>query len=184
MRQIGKSYLKLFIKSWMETLGTVLFLMIFTMIILGMLATPLQLSLHAAGVNKKTNTWDAQGQRIYQVNEDFAEKILYNGEKYSINYGTVVDQIAGGWFTDTTKSAIDKYVEHESTSDEEAELKSRRVELIQKLVTFARTHSMEEEYKIALSQKDNETPETIAPIKGKDIYRPEVQALFQANGGF
>lgn len=184
MRQIGKSYLKLFIKSWMETLGTVLFLMIFTMIILGMLATPLQLSLHAAGVNKKTNTWDAQGQRIYQVNEDFAEKILYNGEKYSINYGTVVDQIAGGWFTDTTKSAIDKYVEHESTSDEEAELKSRRVELIQKLVTFARTHSMEEEYKIALSQKDNETPETIAPIKGKDIYRPEVQALFQANGVF
>ncbi|QGS51473.1 hypothetical protein [Spiroplasma tabanidicola] len=56
MSKIFKKYRKLFIKTWVETIGTILFLVIFTMIVFGILATPLQLTLKASYLLKNTNS--------------------------------------------------------------------------------------------------------------------------------
>ncbi|QEH62174.1 ABC transporter permease [Spiroplasma chinense] len=107
MTNIFKSYIKLFIKSWIETLGTVLFLAIFTMVIMGMLATPLQLTLKAASIEGKTNTWDRQMQFNSVVSEESIEKI-WNEKDIEINYEGAENFVieTKGWLQEEAKQNI------------------------------------------------------------------------------
>ncbi|QGS52226.1 ABC transporter permease [Spiroplasma tabanidicola] len=120
MKNIFKSYLKLFTKTWVETLGTVLFLAVFTMIVMGMLAIPLQLSLKANGVKNATNTWDSQMQNKFNYNANFLDKVLYKGESYKIKYEDKDIEITedyskideNGWFTKKAHQTIQDYTDN------------------------------------------------------------------------
>ncbi|WP_146637387.1 FtsX-like permease family protein [Spiroplasma clarkii] len=196
MKQIGKSYIKLFIKSWIETLGTILFLMIFTMIILGMLATPLQLSLHAASVKRQTNTWSQQNLTPFTLSDEFAKQVIYDGKEHRIDYGVVVEAISGGWFTETTKNIIDDYakIEAEKTQAFQPEIKPevlleiKTIEIIKRFVSFARFNGPEREMRLGLNSQEPEDPDEctyrdvrdddVVTIKVKDFFKQEVQKMF------
>ncbi|AHI53187.1 ABC transporter permease [Spiroplasma culicicola] len=116
MKNIFKSYIKLFIKSWVETIGTIVFLLIFTMVVLGMLATPLQLSFKASSLKSKTNTWDQQMQYNKSYDDDFLYNNIYLGGEFSIEYKgeklLLLEEKENGWFTDPAKEIIKAYAEN------------------------------------------------------------------------
>lgn len=184
MKQISKSYLKLFIKSWVETLGMILFLLIFTMVIMGMLATPLQLSIRALEVRNRTNIWDKQMQSNFAISDNFANQIIFEGDEYTINYGTVVDAFEGGWFTSETREQIDRYARHlvslvglnEGDAAFEQSLLENRAGAIRGLLLFARNNGDDNYFQFWLNNL-GENIETIN-IRVGDVFHPEMQALF------
>ncbi|AOG60716.1 ABC transporter permease [Spiroplasma helicoides] len=123
MKNIFKSYLKLFAKSWVETLGSILFLAIFTMVVMGMLATPLQLSLKANSLKNQTNLWDNQMQYSYSYSDEFLGSTIYEGKEFAINYEGEKIQVVknydgtnnqgvSGWLTPKMKQIADDYSEN------------------------------------------------------------------------
>ncbi|WP_166739177.1 FtsX-like permease family protein [Spiroplasma gladiatoris] len=89
---------------------------IFTMIVMGMLATPLQLSLKAQSIKNNTNQWDTQMQYKFRYNPNFMDDVLYKGNPYKINYEQETVKITKqytdgfGWFTNEAHELIDDYV--------------------------------------------------------------------------
>ncbi|WP_026389554.1 hypothetical protein [[Acholeplasma] multilocale] len=60
MRQIIKSYLKTFAKNWVSTIGTLLFIVMLATIVIGMLATPLQLQSKIRHAEKNNTAYNSQ----------------------------------------------------------------------------------------------------------------------------
>ncbi|QHX35779.1 ABC transporter permease [Spiroplasma sp. TIUS-1] len=114
MRRIFKSYLKLFISSWLETLGTLLFLITFIIVILSMLPAPLQISLMANRTNKQTNQWD------YSVHLD-----ADNVSGTNVMDGNV-NSFSSEFLQEVTKNFLKgKLVEKARTTPNQDELKKR-----------------------------------------------------------
>ncbi|ASP27960.1 ABC transporter permease [Spiroplasma corruscae] len=125
MKNILKSYFKLFIKLWVETIGVIAFLTIFTMLVVGMLATPLQLTMKTSSIENKTNLWNQQRQTIPALTNDFInnyfinydvntdKEIKLNNENYSITINTP----EGGFFTKDSLTRIEEYAEYSKTHD-------------------------------------------------------------------
>ncbi|ALD66737.1 ABC transporter permease [Spiroplasma cantharicola] len=115
MKNIFKSYMKAFLKAWVETLGTIMFLMIFTMLIFGMLATPLQLSLKASSVKKNTNLWQEQFQGITKLDDDFIYSYIWEEETLIFEYNDMNFELnqptEQGWLQKETYDLIVEYVE-------------------------------------------------------------------------
>ncbi|WP_339030297.1 ABC transporter permease [Spiroplasma endosymbiont of Cantharis nigra] len=113
MKNIFKSYMKAFLKAWVETLGTIMFLMIFTMLIFGMLATPLQLSLKASSVKKNTNLWQEQWQGITKMDDDFIYPYIWENQEFIIEYKDMTFELnqpsEEGWLQEGTKDIIQEY---------------------------------------------------------------------------
>ncbi|AGR42384.1 ABC transporter permease [Spiroplasma diminutum] len=123
MKNIFKSYMKAFVKAWVETLGTIAFLMIFTMLIFGMLATPLQLSLKATSVKKETNLWQTQWNSRGWFDDEFIYEYAWNGKEVKFNYEGMEFNLAvpelnsdennKSWFTPEAIKLVKDYVDNE-----------------------------------------------------------------------
>ncbi|WP_236682148.1 hypothetical protein [Spiroplasma eriocheiris] len=58
MRKVLKSYLRTYLKQWIETIGLILFVTIISMAIIGMLASPLQLMGKNNQIKAQSNEWN------------------------------------------------------------------------------------------------------------------------------
>ncbi|AKU79435.1 ABC transporter permease [Spiroplasma turonicum] len=125
MKNISKSYFKLFLKLWVETIGVVVFLTIFTMLVIGMLAIPLQMTTKTDGIKSQTNLWNQQRQSIPALTNYFIDKYFINFDKnsdknISINspIGTInIKTPTDGWFSKEALSKIDEYTDYVSKND-------------------------------------------------------------------
>jgi len=78
MRQIFKNYLKTFLKNWIQTLGTILFILMMVTIVIGMLASPLQISTIINQYKNKNNDYTTfLDPRKNQMSDDFAYQYVY-----------------------------------------------------------------------------------------------------------
>jgi putative ABC transport system permease protein len=83
MKKILKSFMISFVKSWVETIGTILFLLMLCAIVLGMLTTPLQINFKIHAVQSASNTPD----NFIKVdanafNDDFIEQFFLDDTPY------------------------------------------------------------------------------------------------------
>jgi putative ABC transport system permease protein len=82
MKKILKSFMISFVKSWVETIGTILFLLMLCAIVLGMLTTPLQINFKIHAVQDASHTPDSfikVDARAF--NDDFIEEFFLNEAK-------------------------------------------------------------------------------------------------------
>ena len=75
MRIIFKSYLKTFINNWIQTLGTILFILMMCAIVIGMLTSPLQISDKLSRSEQNNNKFDTY---INQNSPTNTKNKLYN----------------------------------------------------------------------------------------------------------
>lgn len=92
MRLIINSYLKTFLKTWVSTVGILLFIIMLGAVVLGMMTTPLQLSLRINNVKRQTTQYDYRIEDGNSYTDDFAyHYFLLNGDKYTTEVdGTTV----------------------------------------------------------------------------------------------
>ncbi|AHI54017.1 ABC transporter permease [Spiroplasma sabaudiense Ar-1343] len=84
MRKVLKSYLKSFIKAWVETFGTIIFVLTLTAVVVGMVATPLQLTSKNRGIENETNHWDNYvTPKTSYFNDNFLFSYFYEGKSYN-----------------------------------------------------------------------------------------------------
>ncbi|AXK51305.1 ABC transporter permease [Spiroplasma alleghenense] len=83
MRKVLKSYLKSFVKAWVETFGTIIFVLTLTAVVVGMVATPLQLTNKNKGIENQINHWENYiTAKPSYFNDSFLYTFFYNGEDY------------------------------------------------------------------------------------------------------
>ncbi|AGR41517.1 ABC transporter permease [Spiroplasma taiwanense] len=196
MNNIFKSYIKLFIKSWVETLGTIIFLIIFTMLIMGMLATPLQLSLKASSIKRETSTWQEQRQTDGKLSEDFIEKFFT--PENQINGSVVITKVKDkeikidfpieGWFSEKSIDAINKYLEslkveiEESCNDsnetncEENYKKSEKNSLVSSLFNSYKIYHDSKELILSINEDGEENK-----LKINEIFTPTAIEILNSN---
>ncbi|KAF0852079.1 MAG: ABC transporter permease [Spiroplasma poulsonii] len=58
MKKVLKSYIRTYLKQWIESLGLILFVTILSLAVIGILASTLQLSGKNKSINQATNTWN------------------------------------------------------------------------------------------------------------------------------
>ncbi|WP_338984725.1 ABC transporter permease [Spiroplasma endosymbiont of Diplazon laetatorius] len=164
MKNIFKSYMKAFIKAWVETLGTIVFLMIFTMLIFGMLSTPLQLSFKASSIKKETNFWQEQWQGGGKLEEEFLYSYIWEDKDFKFNYESMDLKFAGpqgSWITPETKSIVNQYVddilEDQKTQENIEELKKQEtISAVKNLLWFYENYGDKVKTKFfATEQNDN-----------------------------
>ncbi|AKX33854.1 ABC transporter permease [Spiroplasma litorale] len=124
MRNISKSYFKLFLKLWVETIGIIVFLTMFTMLVVGMLAIPLQMTIKTNNIKNNTNVWDQQRQNIPAFTNDFIDNYLINYKDE--NKDIIVENSQNlikinlpneGVFSKTAIEKIDEYTEYVKKND-------------------------------------------------------------------
>lgn len=196
MKNIFKSYMKLFIRSWVETLGTIIFLTIFTMIVMGMLATPLQLSLHALSVRNNTNIWQQQMQGYKDLDDNFVYNNIFSSKKgdskFRLKYNDFEDVnlevFKDSWFTCEAQKIINNYVNDIEIKDNENKEQKEREAVIRManfLIDAYKSNGDEIEVDITYETKNSiqKTYKT-EKIKSKDIFTTDVKnALKKFNAG-
>ncbi|QHX36913.1 ABC transporter permease [Spiroplasma sp. BIUS-1] len=180
MKNIFKSYMKAFIKAWVETLGTIVFLMIFTMLIFGMLSTPLQLSLKATDVKRQTNFWQQQWQSAGWLDEEFVEKLILENKSVNFEYEGMNFEIKkpdGGWLTKETLQLVEDYAE-ETVNEQTGVNESNKPELIrQEKVSAAKDliwlYENQGDETTTSRFKTTQTPNRVLTIS--NIYTPDAK---------
>ncbi len=193
MKNIFKSYMKAFLKAWVETLGTIMFLMIFTMLIFGMLATPLQLSLKASSVKKNTNLWQEQWQGITKMDDDFIYPYIWENEEFIIEYKDMTFELnqpsEEGWLQEKTKNMIQEYAEdvvNEITGsktkisvEEEKELEKQQILSGLRAIIWYYTYYGNDNTINEFTTKEQERP-----LKVGDIFTQEAQEEIASFGNY
>ncbi|WP_338971383.1 ABC transporter permease [Spiroplasma endosymbiont of Panorpa germanica] len=91
MRKVLKSYLKSFVKAWVETFGTIIFVLTLTAVVVGMVATPLQLTSKNKQVENQTNHWENYiTPKSNYLNDQFLYSFFYLGEDYKTEDSTII----------------------------------------------------------------------------------------------
>ncbi|WP_342258894.1 ABC transporter permease [Spiroplasma endosymbiont of Dioctria linearis] len=192
MKNIFKSYMKAFLKAWVETLGTIMFLMIFTMLIFGMLATPLQLSLKASSVKKNTNLWQEQWQGITKMDDDFIYPYIWENEEFIIEYKNMnfeLNQPSDGWLKKETKEIIQAYAKDvvkeitgsktKISDEEEKELEDQQILSGLRTIIWYYTYYGNDNTINAFTTKGKERP-----LKVGDIFTQEAQKEIASFGNY
>ncbi|ATZ18647.1 ABC transporter permease [Williamsoniiplasma somnilux] len=80
MRLIIKSYLKTFTKNLTALVGTLIFIIMLTAILVGMLSTPLQLSNKIKAYEDRTVTFDYYGKSGLDLDKDFVYNYIFKND--------------------------------------------------------------------------------------------------------
>ncbi|WHQ37136.1 ABC transporter permease [Spiroplasma sp. SV19] len=85
MKKVLKSYIRTYLKQWVESLGLILFVTILSLAVIGILASPLQLSGKNKSINQEANTWNyslisspSKFENEFTYNYFVAESTAYN----------------------------------------------------------------------------------------------------------
>ncbi|AUM62901.1 ABC transporter permease [Spiroplasma monobiae] len=191
MKNIFKSYMKAFIKAWVETLGTIVFLMIFTMLIFGMLSTPLQLSLKSTGVKKQTNLWQQQWEGNGYLDDTFVEEYILNNKEIKFNYEGiefVLPKVDGRWLTSGIEALLDEYAKaiveesypNETLPEEEKKqmILEEKISAIQSLIWIYSKNGDEVERTELQVGNEEKT------FKVGDIFTPNAKKMISSESSF
>ncbi|WP_425380064.1 FtsX-like permease family protein [Spiroplasma endosymbiont of Stenodema calcarata] len=75
MKKVLKSYIRTYLKQWVESLGLILFVTILSLAVIGMLASPLQLSNKNKSINREANHWNYS---LISTPNKFENEFAYN----------------------------------------------------------------------------------------------------------
>ncbi|WP_253301561.1 hypothetical protein [Spiroplasma endosymbiont of Phyllotreta cruciferae] len=92
MKKVLKSYIRTYLKQWVESLGLILFVTILSLAVIGILASPLQLLGKNKSINREANTWNYS---LISSPTKFENEFTYNyfvSESTDYNLAPIKDQ--------------------------------------------------------------------------------------------
>ncbi|AGM24606.1 ABC transporter permease [Spiroplasma chrysopicola] len=87
MSKVFKSYLRTYLKQWIESLGLVLFITVLSLVVIGMIASPMQLSTKSNKILNQSNLWNYS---LVSAANKFDDEFTYdyfvdNSDQYYLN---------------------------------------------------------------------------------------------------